>query len=213
MSWLARLEVDADTVRKYGVSDDIYAWHKMLWECHPNEPEAKRDFLTRIDQLDGVYRLWIMAKRKPRCPRWCPPDGLALKEIALVSYAPLLCFRSACQPTKCWFKEDPVKRLCSKRTQWRNSSFLKRQAKAKAWETDSLVEPEELRAWLIHKGEVRCKKWQRCAWRLRILEGKLLKSALWWKVISQRKNVGLSRRRSVSRGHGSDGPGEVCRNI
>jgi len=106
MSWLARLEVDADTVRKYGVSDDIYAWHKMLWECHPNEPEAKRDFLTRIDQLDGVYRLWIMAKRKPRCPRWCPPDGFALKEIApcFLRTAAML---SICVPTprNVWFKE------------------------------------------------------------------------------------------------------------
>ena len=82
MSWLARLEVDAETIRAEGISNDIYVWHKKLWECYPDMPDITRDFLTRIDQLEGAYRFWVLAKRKPVRPQWCPPEGFALKEIA-----------------------------------------------------------------------------------------------------------------------------------
>lgn len=81
MSWLACLEVDAKTAYAEGIPDN-YAWHKKLWECYPDAPDAKRDFLTRIDQLDGEFRLWILAGRKPVRPQWCPPEGFAIKEIA-----------------------------------------------------------------------------------------------------------------------------------
>ncbi len=71
MSWLARLEVDAETARAEGISDN-YAWHKKLWECYPNAPEAERDFLTRIDQLEGAFRLWVLAERKPDTTKMVP---------------------------------------------------------------------------------------------------------------------------------------------
>ncbi|MDR4482185.1 MAG: hypothetical protein R3B95_02850 [Nitrospirales bacterium] len=35
MSWLARLDADANAIRAEGISNDIYAWHKKLWECYP----------------------------------------------------------------------------------------------------------------------------------------------------------------------------------
>jgi len=68
MNWLARLDFDAEIARNLGIWDN-YAWHKRLWEeCFPNAPDAKRDFLTRIDRLENKFRIWILAQRKPQRP-------------------------------------------------------------------------------------------------------------------------------------------------
>ena len=98
MNWLGRLEVDAKIAHTKGILDS-YAWHKRLWDgCFPDEPDAKRDFLTRIDQLEGAFRIWILAKKKPKRPHWCHPDGFALKEIASsfspTGSTPLICGRT-----------------------------------------------------------------------------------------------------------------------
>jgi len=139
MSWLARLEVDAEVARAEGVSDN-YAWHKMLWDCYPDAPDARRDFLTRIDQLEGAFRLWILARRKPVRPQWCPPVGFALKEIAasFLSYR-YYAFDLRANPTKCIVQRD-------------SNGIRKRQGKR-----IPLVRQDDLRAWLIHKGKVRCR--------------------------------------------------------
>ena len=81
MNWLARLEVDADIARDEGIWDS-YGWHQKLWECFPGVPEAQRDFLTRIDTLEGAFCLWVLARRKPERPQWCPTVGFAIKEIS-----------------------------------------------------------------------------------------------------------------------------------
>ena len=82
MNWLARLEIEVEIARKEGIWDS-YAWHKHLWKgCFPDAPHASRDFLTRIDQLEATFRLWVLGMRKPVRPPWCPPDCFALKEIA-----------------------------------------------------------------------------------------------------------------------------------
>ena len=147
MSWLARLEIDAETARAEGISNDIYSWHKLLWECYPCEPEAKRDFLTRIDPLEGAFRLWIMAKRKPSRPPWCPAEGFALKEIAAAflshrHYA----FDLRANPTRCEVKRGP-----------NGETLLKSNGKRKHGKRVPLVKHDELLAWFIKKGKVRCK--------------------------------------------------------
>lgn len=147
MSWLARLEIDAETVRKHGISDDIYVWHKMLWECYPKTSEAKRDFLTRIDQLEGAYRLWIMAKRKPVCPLWCPTDGFALREISPT----FLNYRYYAFD----LRVNPVKTIVQRGTN--GETLFRSNGKRKNGKRVPLVEPEELRAWLIRKGKIRCR--------------------------------------------------------
>lgn len=146
MSWLARLEVHAETARAEGISDS-YAWHKRLWECYPDAPEAERDFLTRIDQLEGAFRLWILARRKPIRPRWCPPDGFALKEIA----ASFLSHRHYAFD----LQANPVKTIAQRGPN--GETLLRANGKRKNGKRVPLVKPEELRAWLIHKGKVRCR--------------------------------------------------------
>lgn len=149
MSWLARLEVDAEIARAEDISDS-YTWHKKLWNCFPNVPDQKRTeigFLTRIDTLEGAFRLWVMSKLKPVCPQWCLPDGFALKEIA------------ASFLTHSYYafdlKANPVKAAVQKDS--KGDPMLKPNGKQKRGKRVPLVKPDDLRAWLVHKGEVRCR--------------------------------------------------------
>jgi len=147
MSWLARLEVDAETIQAEGISNDIYVWHKKLWECYPDMPDANRDFLTRIDQLEGSYRLWVLAKRKPVRPQWCPSDGFALNEIA----PSFLTHRYYAFD----LRVNPVKTIVQRGP---NGEILfQPSGKRKHGKRIPLVDQEELRTWLVHKGLVRCR--------------------------------------------------------
>ncbi len=145
MSWLARLEVDAEIARAEGISDN-YAWHKRLWECYPDAPDVKRDFLTRIDRIQGAFRLWILTRRKPVRPLWCPPESFSLNEIAASFLSQRhYAFDLRANPVKTIVKRGP-----------NGETLLHRNGKRKHGKRVPLVKPEELRAWLIRKGEVRC---------------------------------------------------------
>lgn len=147
MNWLARIDVDAETVRAEGIWD-TYAWHKKLWEgCFPGEPDAKRDFLTRIDPLEGAFRLWVLAKRKPVCPKWCSPDDFALNEIA----ASFLTHRYYAFD----LRANPVKTIVQRGPS--GETILRPNGKRTHGKRVPLVKPEELRSWLIHKGKIRCR--------------------------------------------------------
>lgn len=147
MNWLARLEVDAETVRGAGISGDVYAWHKLLWECYPDQPDAKRDFLTRIDQLEGAYRFWVLAKRKPIRPLWCPAEGFGLKEIS----HSFLSHRYYAFD----FKANPVKAIVQRDA--KGEPVIGVNGKWKRGKRVPLVKSDELRTWLVRKGEVRCR--------------------------------------------------------
>jgi CRISPR system Cascade subunit CasE len=146
MSWLARLEVDAETARAEGVSDS-YAWHQKVWQCFPNAPEAQRDFLTRVDSLERAFRLWVLATRKPVRPPWCPPEGFALNEVA----ASFLTHRYYAFD----LRANPVKTLVQRGPN--GETLVRPNGKRKNGKRVPLVRPAELRAWLVHKGEVRCR--------------------------------------------------------
>ena len=147
MSWLARLEIDAEVLHAEGISNDIYAWHKLLWKCYPNTPDAKRDFLTRIDQLEGAFRFWILAKRKPVRPPWCPPEGFAINEVA----PSFLAHRYYAFD----LRANPVKTIGQSGSN--RETLVRPNGKRKNGKRVPLVKPDELRAWLIRKGKVRCR--------------------------------------------------------
>lgn len=146
MSWLARFEIDADIARDAGITDS-FAWHQRLWECYPGEPDAKRDFLTRIDVLEGAFRLWILSQRKPARPNWCPSEGFCVKEIA----ASFLSHRYFAFD----LRANPVKSVVQKDSN--GAPVMKPDGRWKRGKRMPLVKPEELRAWLVHKGKVRCR--------------------------------------------------------
>lgn len=81
MNWLTRIQISAKAAYEAKIVDS-YAWHKKLWECFPDMPDAKRDFLTRVDVMEGSYQAWILSKKEPVRPAWCPPEGFAVKQIS-----------------------------------------------------------------------------------------------------------------------------------
>lgn len=150
MNWLAHLEVDTETIRKEEISDDIYSWHKGLWKTFPGVPDKKRTeigFLTRIDPLEGAFRFWVLAKRKPARPKWCPHDGFALKEIApsFLTHR-YYAFDLRANPVKAIVQRGP-----------NGETLYKSNGKRKSGKRVPLVKPDELRVWLMQKGKVRCK--------------------------------------------------------
>lgn len=147
MNWLSRLEVGSDAIYSEGISADIYTWHKKLWECYPNMPDAERDFLTRIDQLEGAYRLWVLAKKKPVRPEWCPPEGFAVKEISPSFFSHrYYAFDLRANPVRTLVQRGP-----------NGETLYQPNGKRKHGKRVPIVEPEELRAWLVRKGKVRCR--------------------------------------------------------
>lgn len=147
MNWLARFEVSAEVARTEGIWDN-YTWHKRLWEgCFPKAPDAKRDFLTRIDQIEGAFRLWVLSQRKPLRPQWCPPENFALKEIAqsFLSHR-YYAFDVQANPVKTIVRRGP-----------NGETLFRPNGKRKNGKRIPLVKHDELKAWLERKGKVRCR--------------------------------------------------------
>jgi CRISPR system Cascade subunit CasE len=145
MSWLARMDVDAEIAYSEGIFDN-YQWHKKLWECFPGEADIKRDFLTRIDPLESAFRLWIQAQIKPECPHWCPEEGFAIKEIA----PGFLSHRHYAFD----LRANPIKALVQRDKS--GAALRQPNGKRKRGKRVPLVDPDELSAWLVRKGQVRC---------------------------------------------------------
>lgn len=101
MTWLARAVINAQTAFSNGMFD-TYSWHQKIWDCFPDLRDGKRDFLTRLDVLEGAFQLWILAPRPPVCPSWCTPENFSIKEIAssFLSHQ-FYCFDLRANPTKC----------------------------------------------------------------------------------------------------------------
>jgi CRISPR system Cascade subunit CasE len=67
--------------RKDGGFSDSYAWHRRAWDCFPGQPEAARDFLTRLDDTGQGFRLLILSAAAPSQPDWCPDAGWRSKPV------------------------------------------------------------------------------------------------------------------------------------
>ena len=67
--------------RKDGGFTDSYAWHKRAWDCFPGQPDAARDFLTRLDDTGNGFRLLILSAAGPAKPDWCPDQGWQSKAV------------------------------------------------------------------------------------------------------------------------------------
>lgn len=146
MNWLAKLNVEAEAARVHKIFDN-YAWHKRIWEdCFHREPDAKRDFLTRIDHVERTYRVWILAKRKPIRPPWCVPMDFAVKEISpsFLSHR-YYTFDLRVNPTKCVDHADGDGKV-----------VLRQNGKHTKGKRIPIVKENELRNWLFRKAQVRC---------------------------------------------------------
>jgi len=141
MSWLLRIDMDAEDVGRQRILDS-YDWHQRLWECFPGLPEESRSFLTRIDFLEGAVRAWLLSEQKPSKPLWCPEGAFALREIAPGflshrSYA----FDLRVNPTKALVQRNPD-----------GTPKLKNNGKRASGKRVPLIDPMDLHAWIERKG-------------------------------------------------------------
>ena len=135
MKWLARIDVDARTAYEIK-SVDSYAWHQRIWDCFPGIPEEKRSFLTRIDEQEDCFRLWVLSPKEPVCPSWASPDTFTVKEITSSFLAHRVYhFDVKANPTKCISTPDA-------------DGKMPRHGKRVP-----LNKPEDLEKWIDRKGE------------------------------------------------------------
>ncbi len=143
MSWLLRIEMDAEDVGRLRILDS-YDWHQRLWDCFPGLPEEQRSFLTRIDFLEGAVRAWVLSSHKPVRPEWFPDDAnaFALREIASSFLSHLhYAFDLRVNPTKALVQRNLD-----------GSPKLKANGKRTSGKRVPLVDPVGLRAWIDRKG-------------------------------------------------------------
>lgn len=57
-----------------------YDLHKLLWQCFPGRPEAKRDFLFRCDDAGAELKLLMLSAEAPEQCDWADWDGV--KELS-----------------------------------------------------------------------------------------------------------------------------------
>ena len=119
-----------------------YDWHQRVWECFPGRDGANRDFLTRLDDKDGEYRLLILSPAPPTCPPWCPPEALESIPVPTTYFAHTRdTFQLRANPTKKVVNPAKPKVLKPDGRIDRNRNSRR----------VPLVAPDELRAWLARK--------------------------------------------------------------
>lgn len=146
MNWLAQIIVDAETAYIQGIRDN-YSWHQKLWDCFSGDADAQRDFLTRIDVLDRQFRLWVLSRRQPQCPSWCPVENFACKGISnnfLGHRFYAFDIRVNAVKSIVQLDKDGEPLRCTN-------------GKRKRGKRISLTNRDELEAWFSRKGEVRCR--------------------------------------------------------
>jgi CRISPR system Cascade subunit CasE len=77
---LTKIEIDHEAAFKAGLRDS-YEWHRKIWQAFPEMDGQARDFLTRLDELDGRLRLLLLSPSQPTRPDWCPVSAWDTKPV------------------------------------------------------------------------------------------------------------------------------------
>lgn len=81
MTYLTQILVPYElAVRQLRIRDS-YDWHQRIWQAFAGRDGEKRDFLSRVDEIDDAYRLLIASRTPPSKPDWCPTDCFQSKPI------------------------------------------------------------------------------------------------------------------------------------
>jgi CRISPR system Cascade subunit CasE len=81
MSYLTQILVPYETAIRHLKIRDSYDWHQRVWHAFKGRDGEKRDFLSRVDEVDEAYRLLIVSPMEPNKPDWCPTDCFKTKPI------------------------------------------------------------------------------------------------------------------------------------
>lgn len=137
MTCLTQVFLEFDTAARLRLRDN-YDWHQAVWKAFPGRDGDKRNFLTRLDQHRGGFRLLIVSQTAPTRPDWCPPgeENWKTKPVP-VSY--FSCRRYAFQ-----LCANPTKKIAKTLL---DGSLSKNGRRAPLRTRDELV------AWIKRKGE------------------------------------------------------------
>jgi len=137
MSYLACLNLDIRAAKELGMVDS-YHWHKRTWDLFDSDSDSKRDFLHRLESTERNFKLWILGKRLPKCPDWCDSQSFFVKEIpnSFLTHK-RYSFDLVANPTKAVLNKEGA------------NNDKKRGKRV------PLVKEDDLRNWLIRKGEAR----------------------------------------------------------
>jgi len=137
MTYLTQAVLDAEHTRRLELWKwDRYDWHQAVWKAFPGRDGQARDFLTRLDERDGGYRLLIVSPGIPTRPDWCPADSWQTQPI----------------PEEYFGKRRYVFQLCVNPTK-KVKKFGPDGRPTKHGRREPLRQREELVAWMQRKGE------------------------------------------------------------
>jgi CRISPR system Cascade subunit CasE len=65
-------ELTFDNPEKWRMLADEYALHRAIWQRFPTPSDGKRNFLYRVDSVQGKPVVWTLATQPPKSDaRWC----------------------------------------------------------------------------------------------------------------------------------------------
>lgn len=134
-TYLCQMRIPLDDVIQNLKVRDLYDWHQLSWKVFPNEPESSRNFLLRIDPMEGFCRILILSTKKPVCPNWCHPEQFEFNVIPESFYG---------------FKKYRFSLLVNPTKKVRSNASGER---TKNGRRVGLHSREELEGWIIRKGE------------------------------------------------------------
>lgn len=109
MTYLTQVLIDGDAARQLKLWQwDSYKWHKAIWKAFPGRDEQQRDFLTRLDERQGAYRLLMVSPEIPTRPDWCPQGCWQTKPIPATYFGrSRYAFQLCANPTKKFNPKGP----------------------------------------------------------------------------------------------------------
>jgi CRISPR system Cascade subunit CasE len=69
MRFLTRIQLDGREAANERLVDG-YAWHQALWQAFPGRDGEEREFLFRVDQDHGEFRILLLSPRAPQPLPW-----------------------------------------------------------------------------------------------------------------------------------------------
>ena len=135
MTWMTRFMVDMPALHA-GRLSDCYAWHKAIWQCFPDRPDAGRDFLFRLDEVPTGVLVHILSPHEPQRPGFCAAEHWQTKAVPprFLEHEHYR-FDVVCNPGR------KVKAFTSDGQSKKNSR------------REAIIKPDEQRAWLIRQAE------------------------------------------------------------
>jgi len=70
--YFSKIEPDSEHIlRNSGDESPLYVFHRLLWQLYPQDQNAKRDFLFRLNMDIHGSEVLVLSEREPHEASWC----------------------------------------------------------------------------------------------------------------------------------------------